>query len=228
MADRSVLVCGGTGGLGAAVVDAFADAGWRVVVPAVRPGGIGRDDVETVTADLTDPDDVARAVRAAVAAPEAPLRAVAQLVGGFADGQPVADTSVADFEEQFARNLRPTYLVCQAALPRLAAAGGGAICCVSSRAALHPFAGAAGYCASKAAVITLARVVAREGVPDGVRCNVVVPSQMATPAMLAGTSPERQGSLVPPAQVARVVRFLCGEESAPTNGAAVPVYGAPA
>jgi NAD(P)-dependent dehydrogenase (short-subunit alcohol dehydrogenase family) len=228
MADRSVLICGGTGGLGAAVVDAFADAGWRVVVPAVRPGRIARDDVEAVAADLTEPDDVARAVRAAVSVPEAPLRAVAQLVGGFAGGQPVAETPLADFEAQFARNLRPTYLVCQAALPRLAEAGGGAICCVSSRAALHPFAGAAGYCASKAAVITLARVIAREGAPDGVRCNVVVPSQIATPAMLAGTPPEQHGALVPPAEIAQVVRFLCGDESAPTTGAAVPVYGAPA
>jgi NAD(P)-dependent dehydrogenase (short-subunit alcohol dehydrogenase family) len=113
-------------------------------------------------------------------------------------------------------------------LPRLAAAGGGAICCVSSRAAEHPFAGAAGYCASKAALITLARVIAREGAPDRVRCNVVMPSQIATPRMLADTPPEQHGSLVPPAQIAAVIRWLCGEESAPTTGAAVPVYGSPA
>ena len=87
------------------------------------------------------PDDVARAVRTAVSDAGAPLRAVAHLVGGFAAGQPVAETPLADFEAQFALNLRPAYLLCQAALPRLAAAGGGAICCVSSRAALHPFAG---------------------------------------------------------------------------------------
>ena len=151
-----------------------------------------------VAADLTDPDDVARAVRVAVADEGAPLRAVAHLVGGFADGQPVAGTPLADFEAQFALNLRPAYLLCQAALPRLAAAGGGAICCVSSRAALHPFAGAAGYCASKAALIAFARVVAREGEPDGVRCNVVLPSAIATRAMLASTPPERHGTLVPP------------------------------
>ena len=180
-----------------------------------------------VAADLADPDDVARAVRAAVAEEGAPLRAVAHLVGGFADGQPVAETPLADFEAQFALNLRPAYLLCQAALPRLAAAGGGAICCVSSRAALHPFAGAAGYCASKAALIAFARVVAREGEPDGVRCNVVLPSAIATRAMLASTPPERHGTLVPPAEIARVIRFLCSEESGATSGAAVPVYGAP-
>jgi len=228
MADRTVLVSGGTGGLGTAVVDAFADRGWRVVVPHLSPGGTLREGVERVTADLTDPDDVARAVRAAVGDAGAPLRAVAHLVGGYAGDQPVASTPLGDFELQFERNLRPAYLVCQAVLPRLAAAGGGAICCVSSRAALHPFAGAAGYCASKAALITFARVVAREGAADGVRCNVVLPSQIATPRMLADTPPEQHHALVPPEEVAAVIRFLCGEESAPVSGAAVPVYGSAA
>jgi len=225
MAERTVLVSGGVGGLGSVVVAGFADAGWRVVVPDLRPGGAQPEGVERVTADLTDPDDVARALRVAVGHPDAPLRAVAHLVGGYAGDQPVASTPLADFEAQFALNLRPAYLLCQAALPRLAASGGGAICCVSSRAALEPFAGAAGYCASKAALITFARVVAREGADDGIRSNVVLPSQIGTPAMLAQTPPERHGSLVPPAEIAAVIRFLCGEESAPVSGAAVPVYG---
>jgi NAD(P)-dependent dehydrogenase (short-subunit alcohol dehydrogenase family) len=160
-----------------------------------------------------------------VADASAPLRAVAHLVGGFAAGQPVAETPLAEFEAQFALNLRPAYLLCQAALPRLAAAGGGAICCVSSRAALHPFAGAAGYCASKAALITFARVVAREGEADGVRCNVVLPSAIGTPTMLASTPRDKHHTLVPPADIARVIRFLCSEESGATSGAAVPVYG---
>jgi NAD(P)-dependent dehydrogenase (short-subunit alcohol dehydrogenase family) len=199
-----------------------------VVVPDVTGRAVARDGVEVVAADLSEPDDVARAVRAAVADADAPLRAVAHLVGGFAAGQPVAETPLDDFEAQFALNLRPAYLLCQAALPRLAASCGGAICCVSSRAALEPFAGAAGYCASKAALITFARVVAREGADDGIRCNVVLPSQIGTPAMLAQTPPERHGSLVPPAEIAAVIRFLCGEESAPVSGAAVPVYGSAA
>jgi NAD(P)-dependent dehydrogenase (short-subunit alcohol dehydrogenase family) len=228
MADRTVLVCGGTGGLGSAVVNTFADLGWRVVVPDLSPGGRAREGVELVTADLTDPDDVQRAFRAALAESSAPLRAVAHLIGGYAGDQPVADTPLADFEAQFALNLRPAYLVCQVALPRLASSGGGAICCVSSRSALHPFAGAAGYCASKAALITFARVVAREGAAGGVRCNVVLPSQIGTPAMLAATPPEQRGGLVPPEEVARVIAFLCDDASSPTSGAAVPVYGAPA
>ena len=170
MPDRTVLVTGGAGGLGRSVVDTLIAAGWRVVVPVEKSGDLdARDGLTTVVADLTDPDDVARAIRAAVAEESAPLRALVNLVGGFAAGQPVADTPLSDFERMFALNLRPTYLMTQAALPRLVAAGGGAIVCVGSSAALNPFAGGAGYAASKAAVIAFARSVAEEGRPDGVR-----------------------------------------------------------
>ena len=84
------------------------------------------------------------------------------LVGGFAADQPVADTPIAEFERLFSLNLRPTYLVTQAALPRLHD-DGGSIVCVGSATALEPFAGAAGYAASKAAVIAFAQAVAEEG-----------------------------------------------------------------
>jgi NAD(P)-dependent dehydrogenase (short-subunit alcohol dehydrogenase family) len=225
MPARTALITGGTGGLGRAVVAAFASNGWRVVVLDVRPADL--EGAELVQADLTDPRDVARAVEAATAEQDAPLQAVANLVGGFAAEQPVAETPVEVFEAQFRLNLRPTYLVTQAALPVLVAAGGGAIVCVSSRSALHPFAGAAGYCASKAAVIAFAQVVAREHAAAGVRCNAVLPQMIDTPANRASLPPEQHGALTPPAEIAAVIRFLCSAESAPTTGAAIPVYGGP-
>ena len=156
--DRTAIITGGTGGLGRAVVGVFAANDWRVVVLDARPAELAG--AEVVEADLTDAAAVARAVARATGDAGAPLRAVVNLVGGFAAGQPVATTPVEDFEAQFSLNLRPTYLVTQAALPALVAAGGGAVVCVSSRSALHPFAGAAGYCASKAAVTVFAEVVA--------------------------------------------------------------------
>ena len=225
MADRTVIVTGGTGALGRAVVAAFAANDWRVVVLDMRPAEL--QGAEVVEADLTDPGDVARAVAAATGDAGAPLRAVANLVGGFAAGQPVAGTSIDVFEAQFALNLRPTYLVTQAVLPALVEAGGGSIVCVSSRSALHPFAGAAGYCASKAAVIAFAQVVAREHAGDGVRCNAVLPQMIDTPANRAEMPPEQHDKLTPPAEIAAVIRFLCSDESAPTSGAAIPVYGGP-
>jgi NAD(P)-dependent dehydrogenase (short-subunit alcohol dehydrogenase family) len=139
---RTALITGGTGGLGRAVVGAFVGNGWRVVVPDVAPAEL--DGAEVVEADLTDAGQVAGVVERAATREDAPLRAVVNLVGGFAADQPVAATPLDVFEAQFALNLRPTYLVTQAALPALVAAGGGSIVCMSSRSALHPFAGASG------------------------------------------------------------------------------------
>jgi len=218
----TALITGGTGGLGVSVVEAFVAAGWRAVVTYIVEGEQERlpDTAEAVLADLADPDDVDRAVRVAAGDEEAPLRAVANLVGGFKDGQPVADTPLADFEAQFALNLRPTYLVTQCALPRLVAAGGGAIVCVSSKAAFEPWAGGSGYAASKAAVAAFARAVAKEHAGDGVRCNVIVPTMIDTPANRAANPGAK---MVPPERIASVIRFLCSDESAALNGAVVPV-----
>jgi NAD(P)-dependent dehydrogenase (short-subunit alcohol dehydrogenase family) len=225
MAERTVLITGGTGGLGRAVVEAFVANDWRVVVLDMRTADL--QGAEVVEANLVDEHEVKLGVRAATGDAGAPLRAVANLVGGFSADQPVADTPVEVFEAQFALNLRPTYLVTQAALPALVADGGGSIVCVSSRSALHPFAGAAGYCASKAAVIAFAQVVAREHASDGVRCNAVLPQQIDTPANRAAMPPEEHHKLTPPEEIAAVIRFLCSDESAPTSGAAIPVYGGP-
>jgi NAD(P)-dependent dehydrogenase (short-subunit alcohol dehydrogenase family) len=222
---RTALITGGTGGLGRAVVAAFVGNGWRVVVPDVAPAEL--EGAEVVAADLTDAGQVAGVVERAAAQEDAPLGAVVNLVGGFAADQPVAATPLDVFEAQFALNLRPTYLVTQAALPALVAAGGGSIVCMSSRSALHPFAGAAGYCASKAAVIAFAQVVAREHAADRVRCNAVLPAMIDTPANRATMPPEQHAKLTPPEEIAAVIRFLCSDESAPTTGAAIPVYGGP-
>jgi NAD(P)-dependent dehydrogenase (short-subunit alcohol dehydrogenase family) len=145
---RTVLVTGGSGGLGSAVTREFLTAGWRVVVPWIVEREVERLDrheaLETVQADLFDPASVARAVELAAGDPQTPLRAAVNLVGGFAMGGRVHETDIAEFERQLTLNLRPTYLVSQAALPHLISSGGGAIVCVSSRAALRPFPGAAG------------------------------------------------------------------------------------
>lgn len=218
----TALITGGTGGLGVSVVEAFIDAGWRVVVTYIVEGEQERlpDAAEAVKADLSDPDDVGRAVRVAASDDGAPLKALANLVGGFKDGQPVAETPLADFEAQFKLNLRPTYLVTQRALPRLVEAGGGAIVCVSSKAAFEPWAGGSGYAASKAAVAAFARAVAKEHAGDGVRCNVVAPTMIDTPANRAANP---DAKMTPPAQIASVIRFLCTDDSAPLNGAVLTV-----
>ncbi|MCG5468445.1 SDR family NAD(P)-dependent oxidoreductase [Micromonospora sp. LAH09] len=227
MAERSVLVTGGSGGLGGAAVAALVEAGWRVVVPErkARPGSEPAAGVVRLVADLSDPADAARAVEVAADDPAAPLRAVVNLVGGYASGGLVHETPIEVFERMLTVNLRPTYLVTQAALPHLVAAGGGAVVCVSARAAVAPFPGAAGYVTAKAGVLAFANAVAVEYRPRNVRCNTVLPSVIDTPANRAAQPDADHSRWVAPAEIASVIRFLASEESAPTSGATVPVYG---
>jgi NAD(P)-dependent dehydrogenase (short-subunit alcohol dehydrogenase family) len=197
---RNAFITGGGGGLGVAVVERFLTAGWNVAAP------------RRSEADLTDPEAVRRAVAAA-----APLHAVVNLAGGFTSGQPVGDTPVEDFEANFALNLRPTYLVCHAAIPHLAP--DGAIVCTSSMSARSPAGGGSGYAASKAAVTAFARALAKEGV----RCNVVSPSLIDTPANRASMPESAWGKLVPPERIAELILWLCSPESAALNGVELPV-----
>jgi NAD(P)-dependent dehydrogenase (short-subunit alcohol dehydrogenase family) len=240
---RTALITGGAGGLGAATVAAFLADGWRVVAP-VRPGAASRvqtgaiglesdpsaaSRVQTgaivVEGDLSVATDVAAAIAVAAGDSAAPLRAVVNLVGGYAGGALVADTPVEDFEAMITSNLRPTYLVTAAGLPHLVDAGGGSVVCVSSRAAVAPFAGAAGYVTAKAAVLAFAGAVAVEYRKKGVRCNTVLPSVIDTPANRRDQPDADFSRWVTPAEIAQVILFLASDASAPTSGAQIPVYG---
>jgi len=154
-----------------------------------------------------------------------PLRGLVNLVGGFAAGDRIHETPVSEFDRQFLLNLRPTYLTTQASLRHMVAGGGGSIVCVGTRAALRPFSGAAGYAASKAAVIAFAKAVAVEYADDGVRCNVILPSVIDTPANRAAMPDAKHERWVKPAEIAGVVAHLLSADARPTSGAAVPVYG---
>lgn len=229
MPTRTVIVTGGTGGLGAAVVEGLYAEGWRIVVPYVAPAERERvperEHLELVEADLFDPDAVAGVVALATAAADAPLAAVVNLVGGFAIGARVHETPIEEFERQFELNLRPTYLVTSAALPYLLERGGGSIVCVSSRAAVRPFAGAAGYISSKAALIAFVQAAAEEYKHDGVRVNAILPSVIDTPANRRATPEADFERWVKPEQLGDVVRFLVSDASSSVLGAAIPVYG---
>jgi NAD(P)-dependent dehydrogenase (short-subunit alcohol dehydrogenase family) len=222
---QTAIVTGGTGGLGAAVTRAFLDEGWRVVVPVHDPGERGRvgehERLETVRADLTEPAAAADVVARAGAG----LRALVNLVGGFAQGGRVHETPLEDFEAQLRLNLRPAYLMCAAALPVLLDAGGGSIVCVSSRAALRPFSGAAGYVTAKAAVLALVDALDAEYRDDRIRVNAVLPSIIDTPVNRAAMADADFDRWVAPEEIAATILFLCSDASSAVSGAHLPVYG---
>ncbi|GAC1485517.1 MAG: 3-oxoacyl-ACP reductase FabG [Solirubrobacteraceae bacterium] len=216
----NVIVTGASGGLGSAVCEHLCEAGWTVHAVA-RNAGAERDGVQWLTGDVSDPADAARIVSRAGA-----LDALVCLVGGFAMGGRVHETPVAEFEHQFALNVRSAYVICAAALPALLAGDGGAIVCTASRAVQRPFAGAAGYIASKAALLGLVDALAAEYTAGGVRTNAIVPGVIDTPANRAAQPGADHSKWVSPAQIAPLVGFLCSPDSAPTSGARLPAFGA--
>src|SRR3954452_22096844 len=221
-----VLVAGGTGALGGAVLEALLEGGWEVTATWVmeRERDRVRDAlghrVQLVQADLFDPDAVAQAVDAVD-----DLRAVVNLVGGYASGGKVHEVEPEELDRMLQLNLKPGFLLARAAMPRMADAGGGAYVGVSARAALRPFPGAAAYITAKAGVIAFVQALAVEYRDAGIRANVVVPNAIDTPANREQMPNADFSKWVPPDEIARVIRFLVSDDSKPTSGAAVPVYG---
>ena len=228
-AGRTVVVTGGTGGLGSGVTGTLLEAGYRTVVTWVVEreaeaalAAFG-DRVELERLDVDDPSAVG--ALAARLDGEGGAWAVAHLVGGFLAGRPVAEMTREEWDQQMVLNARTLHTMLHAFLPGMVARGGGRVVAVGTRAAVIPFAGGAAYAASKAAVIALVHAASEEVRHDGVGVNCILPSVVDTPANRAAMPDADYSRWVAPADIGAVVRFLCSDASRAVTGAAIPVYG---
>ena len=228
--DRHVVITGGAGALGTAVVTALIEGGAVCHVPCLDAAEAQRfrlrehkQVVLTITGSLADERPI-RILYQGIA----PLWASIHLAGGFAAAR-LAETGVATLQQQIEMNLVSCLLCCRAAVNAMTAnaAGGGRIVNVAARAALEwrTGAGMAAYTASKAAVAALTVALAEEVAKDGILVNAVAPSIMDTPANRAAM-PKADYSLWPKVEeVAATILFLASPENRVTRGAVVPVYG---
>ena len=228
--DRHVVITGGAGALGTAVVTALIEGGAVCHVPCLDAAEAQRfrlrehkQVVLTITGSLADERPI-RLLYQGIA----PLWASIHLAGGFAAAR-LAETGVATLQQQIEMNLVSCLLCCRAAVNAMtaSAADGGRIVNVAARAALEwrTGAGMAAYTASKAAVAALTVALAEEVAKDGILVNAVAPSIMDTPANRAAM-PKADYSLWPKVEeVAATILFLASPENRVTRGAVVPVYG---
>jgi NAD(P)-dependent dehydrogenase (short-subunit alcohol dehydrogenase family) len=208
MQGRHVVVTGGKGALGGAVVAWFESRGAVVHVP----------DIATV-----DLSDEASAVAYYAALPS--LWASIQLAGGFAMA-PLVDTSLADFEKQWKMNTVTCFLACREAVRSIRKGGGGGrIVNVAARPVVVPTPGMTAYATSKAGVAAITQALAAELVKDGILVNAVLPSIIDTPANRASMPSADHAAWPKPAEIARAIGFLASPENALTSGSLVPVYG---
>ncbi len=228
--DRHLVITGGAGALGTAVVTALVEAGAICHVPCFDGAEAQRfrlrnhkHVVLSVTGSLADETAVNRLYQGIM-----PLWASVHVAGGFVAAR-LAETGVATLQQQIEMNLISCLLCCRAAVNAMTAdaVGGGRIVNVAARAALEwrTGAGTAAYTASKAAVAALTVALAEEVAKDGILVNAVAPSIMDTPANRAAM-PKADYSLWPKVEeVAATILFLASPENRVTRGAIVPVYG---
>ena len=224
---NQVVVTGGTGALGSAVVGALLAGGASCIVPYVHDAEAQRfphrgDPNVTLVAvsDLADETQVAK-----VYAGRNPYASI-HIAGGFAAGK-LAETGKAALMAQIDSNLTSCFLCCRAAVNAMLAAGGGRIVNVAARPALEwrSGAGMTAYTVAKAGVAALTVTLAEEVAKDGILVNAVAPSIMDTPANRNAMPKANFNAWPKVEEVAATIVFLASPDNRVTRGAIVPVYG---
>jgi 3-oxoacyl-[acyl-carrier protein] reductase len=241
LSDRTCLVTGSTTGIGLETARMLAAEGARVIVTGRESERVERAKDESgaaagIAADLSRPDEAARLV--------AEAGQVECLVNNVGEAYQVAFDELTDeqWDSMWQLNVMSYVRCIRAVLPGMRTAGRGVIVNVSSTAGKRPSTGMPNYSVTKAAVLSLSRLVADLYAKDGVRCNAVAPGPTATGAWLdEGGLADQQaarsnntrlevieavgkgrplGRLAEPEEIASVICFLCSERSSYVTGSA--------
>jgi NAD(P)-dependent dehydrogenase (short-subunit alcohol dehydrogenase family) len=233
--DSCCVVTGSTGGIGLETARMLAAEGARVVTAGRRDEGPGVGEALHVACDLSRPGEPERLIAAALDE----LGGLDCLVNNVGVVRIAGFEEVPDeeWDEYWQLNVMSYVRAIRAALPALRARDGGSIVNVSSTSGKRPSIGMPHYSVTKAAVLSLSRLVADLYAQDGIRCNAVTPGPTATESWLgegglADQQGEREqvlekvgagrplGRLARPDEIAAVIAFLCSERASYVTGAA--------
>jgi NAD(P)-dependent dehydrogenase (short-subunit alcohol dehydrogenase family) len=223
----NVVVTGGTGALGGAVVAGLVHQGAEVYLPCLTKEDVARSPWlkhervhHSAPVDLSIENDV---VNYYASLPE--VWASIHIAGGFGMA-PITDITLAQFQTMMNMNAVSCFLACREAVRAIRKGNkGGRLVNVAARPALNPVPGMTAYLASKAAVVAMTQGLALELVSENILVNAVVPSIMDTPGNRKAM-PDADHSQWPKVEeVAAAILFLTSEGNRVTNGGMIPVYG---
>jgi NAD(P)-dependent dehydrogenase (short-subunit alcohol dehydrogenase family) len=222
-----VVITGGTGALGVAVVKALVEAGAHCHVPAIETSVPADRFPKSGVSVTTNVDLSDEAAVTAFYDKLPPLSAVVNIAGGFA-WAPIGDSSVKVLQQQLSMNLVSCALSCRAAVANFRKGGkGGHIVNISARPALNPRLGAnmTAYTASKAAVVAFTVALAEELKAENISLIALAPSTIDTPTNRKDMPKADHASWVKPAAIAELIVAHVGLSETINSGALIPVYG---
>lgn len=230
---KTVVITGGTGGLGTALVRRLISQDYRIAVTYLLPDEaqsfekefeVDEERVMLTRVDCTNAEAVNTYIKE-LADSWGEIHGLAALVGGWAGGRDVEETDDVRFERMLDLNLRSAFYAVRAVIPHLKESGWGRIVLVGSRGAVDNPEAQAAFNIAKAGVAALGQSVATELDGTGVTANVLMPSVIDTPATRRSLPYADYVNWPTPDEIAAVAEFLLAEESEVMNGALVPVYG---
>jgi NAD(P)-dependent dehydrogenase (short-subunit alcohol dehydrogenase family) len=224
-----VIVTGGTGNLGRAIVHAFSAAGAHLVAPDRSVGqaanllpelASSKDHLLAEGVDVTDPEQMDRLVQE-VLSRFGRIDVLVNTVGGYRAGTPVHEMPLDTWDIMLTLNARSVLVASRAVIPTMLSQGHGKIVNIGSRSALSAQGGDAAYSAAKSAVARLTESMSADYKRQGIQVNAVIPSALVSADDLQA-DPTRG---VTPEAVAQVILFLCSDAGSIINGALIPAYG---
>jgi 3-oxoacyl-[acyl-carrier protein] reductase len=241
----TVLICGGLGGIGRAVVEGCLATGLRTLVldlpgagavPGAIPAAIPTG-ARFVGCDATDETSVRTAI-AEISAATPALAAVINLIGGGDGMTPTTDMDLDRFERVMNRNLRTAFLISKHTMPLLKRSGAGSLIHTASGAAFRAISGTADYTAAKGGLVALTRLLAAENAPE-VRVNVIAPGGVTNRVKISGdaasdpsglnvTAIQKQiplGRFADPSDLVGPILFLAGPASGYITGQTLHLNG---
>ena len=233
---KTALVTGASGGIGAAIVRQLRARGARVAVTDRDVSGVEAE--AHLAGDLLD-SPFADGLPAAAMAALGSLDIVINNAGVITRGA-VTEATDEDWNLSLGVNVEAPFRICRAAIPLMAAAGGGAIVNIASCWGLHPGPNHAVYCMTKAAIASLTQCMGMDHAHQGIRINAVCPNEVNTPMLRTGFArrgfdPDTAiaalnttvplGRIAEPEDIADVVAFLASEAARYICGATLQVNG---